>query len=231
MPASSKATVFHSGLLACPSLAVEVRGAHIAVGDGDDLAVGQRMLLEHHKHRHVGVATHVVVEIRAAFPALAGEVELLENDVPHRHGHRCVGTLLRVHPDVRKLGDLRVVRRHGDRLGPLVAHLGEEVRVRRARLRHIRAPGDDEARIEPVGRFGHIGLLAPDLRTARRKVAVPVVKAHAHAADQTQIARARGVTDHRHGRDRREADDSVGTVLLDRVDVGRSDDLVDLVPA
>ena len=219
------------GIVGLAELAVEVRGAHVAVGHGDDLAAWQRVLLEHDQHRHVGVATHVVFEIGAAFLAAVGKVELLEDHMAHRHRHRGVGTLLRVHPDVRELGDLGVVGRHRDRLRSLVAHLGEEVRVRRARLRHIGAPGDDEARIEPVRRFGHVGLLTPDLRAARRKVAVPVVKTHAHAADQAQVTRARGVADHRHGRNRREADDAVGPVLLDRVDVGRGNDLVDLVPA
>ena len=149
----------------------------------------------------------------------------------HGHRHRRVGALLGVQPEVGELGDLGIVGRHRHRLGALVAHFGEEVRVGRARLRHVGAPGDDEAGVVPVGRFGHVGLLAPDLRAGRRQVAVPVVEAHAHAADQAQVAAAGGVADHRHRRDRREADDAVGAVLLDRVDVGGGDDLVDLVPA
>ena len=189
------------------------------------------MLLQHHQHRHVGVAADVVVEVRAALPAFAREVELLQDDVAHRHRHRGVGALLGMHPDVGQLGDLGIVRRHRDRLGPLVADLGEEVRVGRARLRHVAAPRDDVARVVPVGRLGHVGLLAPDLRARRRQVAVPVVEAHAHAADQAQVPAAGGVAHHRHRRDRREADDAVRSVLLDRVDVGRGDDLVDLVPA
>ena len=212
-------------------LAVEVRRADVAVRDHDLLAGGQRVLLQHHQHRHVGVAADVVVEVRAALPALAREVELLQDHVAHRHRHGGVGALLRMHPDVGQLGDFGIVRRHRDRLGPLVADLGEEVRVGRARLRHVAAPGDDVARVVPVGRLGHVGLLAPDLRARRRQVAVPVVEAHAHAADQAQVTAAGGVAHHRHRRDRREADDAVRPVLLDRVDVGRGDDLVDLVPA
>ena len=149
----------------------------------------------------------------------------------HRHGDRGVGALLGVHPQVGELGDFGIVGRDRHGLGALVAHLGEEVRVRRARLRHVGAPGDDVAGVVPVGRFGHVGLLAPDLRAGRRQVAVPVVEAHADAADQAQVAAAGRVADHRHGGDRREADDAVGTVLPDRVDVGGGDDLVDLVPA
>ncbi len=212
-------------------LAVEVRRAHVAVGNGDDFAARQRVLLQHHQHRHVGVAAHVVVEVRAALAAGVRKIELLQDHVAHGHGHRGVGALLGMHPDVGQLGDLGIVGRHRDRLRALVAHLGEEMRVGRARLRHVGAPGDDEAGIEPVGRFRHVGLLAPDLRAARRQVAVPVVEAHADAADEAQVARARGVADHRHRRDRRKADDAIGTVRLDRVDVGGGDDLVDLVPA
>ena len=36
--------------------------------------------------------------------------------------------------------------------------------VRRARLPYVRAPQNQEAGIVPVGRFRHIGLLAPCLR-------------------------------------------------------------------
>ena len=212
-------------------LAVEIRRADVAIGHHHGLAARQRVLLQHHQHRHVRVAPDVVVEVRAALLAIAGEVELLQDHVSHRHRHGGVGALLGVHPDVGQLGDLGVVGRHRDRLRPLVADLGEEVRVGRARLRHVGAPGDDEIGVVPVGRLGHVGLLAPDLRGRRRQVAVPVVEAHAHAADEAQVTAAGRVADHRHRRDRREADHAIGAVLLDRVDVGSSDDLVDLVPA
>src|SRR3546814_20832144 len=42
---------------------------------------------------------------------------------------------------------------------------------------------------------------------------------------------AGGIGDHRHGRDRREAGDAVGSVFLDGVDVGGADDLVGFFPA
>ena len=133
-------------------------------------------------------------------------------------------------PDIGELGDLAVVR--GDRhcLGALVADLGEEVGVGGARLGDVRAPGDDVVAVVPVGRLGDVGLFPPDLGTGRRQVAVPVVEAHADPADQAQVAAAGGVADHAHRRNRREADDAVRAVALDRVDVGRGDQLVDLVP-
>jgi predicted XRE-type DNA-binding protein len=208
-------------------LAVEVAGAHVAVGDHDAAAVGQGLLLQQHQHRQVGVAACVIVEVLRALL----EVELLQDHVAHRHRERRVGALLGVQPEVAELADLGVVGRDRDRLRTLVAHLGEEVRVGRARLRHVAAPGDQVGAVVPIGRLWHVGLLAPDLRAGRRQVAVPVVEAHADAADQRQVARARGVADHRHRRDRREADHAIRAVGLDGVHVRRGDDLVDLVPA
>jgi hypothetical protein len=215
------------GVVLLAELAVEVGGAQVAVGHQGLAAVGQRVLLEHHQQRQVGVAARVVVEVRAALL----EVELVERDVAHRHGQRRIGALLGVQPDVGQLGDLAVVGRDGHRLRALVAHLGEEVRVGRAGLRHVAAPGHDVGAVVPIGALGHVGLLAPHLRAGRRQVAVPVVEAHAHATDQAEVAAAGGVADHAHRRDRAETDDAVGAVLLDRVDVGRRDDLVDFVPA
>ena len=147
-----------------------------------------------------------------------------------RHRERGVGAGLRVQPEVGELGRLAVVGRDDDALRALVADLGVEVGVGRARLRHVRAPQDQAVRVVPVGALRHVGLLAEGLRRGRRQIAVPVVEAHAGAADQRQIARAGGVGDHRHRRDRREADHPVGAVGLDRVDVGGADDLVDLGP-
>jgi len=150
--------------------------------------------------------------------------------VAHGHGECCICTLLGVQPEVGELGHLGVVGCHCHRLGALVAHLGEEVGIGCARLRYVGPPGDDERAVVPVGRFGHVGLLAPDLRAGRRQVAVPVVEAHAHAADEREVTRAGGVAHHAHGRDGAEANDAIGSVLLDGVDVGCGDQLVDFVP-
>ncbi len=218
------------GMVVLAQPAREIAGAHVAVGHAHHAAVRQRLLAQRHQHGHVGVAAHVFVEIRAAL-ALLGEVELLEDHVAHGHRHGGVGALLGVHPEVGELGDFGIVRRHRHRLRALVAHLGEEVGIGRARLRHVGAPGDDVAGVVPVGRFGHVGLLAPHLRAGGRQVAVPVVEAHAHAADQAQVARAGRVAHHRHRGNRRKADDAVRSVALDGVDVGGGDDLVHLVPA
>ena len=157
-------------------------------------------------------------------------MELAGDHVAERHGQRRVGALLRMHPKVGEFGRLRVVGRDDDALGAAVARLGVEVGVGRARLGDVRSPQEQKAGIVPVGAFGNVGLLAPGLRASGRQVAIPVVERHAHAAEQRQIARACGIAHHRHRRDWREAEHAVGPVSLHRVGVGRSDDLVDLIP-
>ncbi|EKD98201.1 MAG: hypothetical protein ACD_23C00541G0001 [uncultured bacterium] len=148
----------------------------------------------------------------------------------HGHGHGGIGALLGVHPQIAQLGHFGIVGRDRHDLGALVAHLGQEVGIGRACLGHVGAPGDDVRAVVPIGRLRHVGLLTPGLRAAGRQVAVPVVEAHAHATDQAQITRTRRVRDHRHRRDGRETNDAVRAMLLDRVDVGRRDHLVDFIP-
>ena len=87
-------------------------------------------------------------------------------------------------------GDFGIVGCHGHGLRAFVAHLGKEVGIGRAGLGHVGAPGDDVSRVVPVGRFGHVGLLARDLRAGRWQVAIPVVKAIT-PANQAQVAAAR----------------------------------------
>ena len=141
---------FPLGVVGSTELAIEVGGAYITVGHHHHLAAGQGLLFQHHQHRHVGVTAHVVVKISAAL-ALVGEVELFQDDMAHGHGDRSIGALLGFHPDVRQLGDFRVVGRDGHGLGAFVAHLGEEVGVGCACLRHVGTPGNDERRVVPVG--------------------------------------------------------------------------------
>ena len=208
-------------------LAVEVGRAHVSIRHHDGLAAFLPVFLQHDQHRQVGVSTGVVVEVGAA----SGEIELLQDDVTHRHCHRGVGPLLRVQPKVGELRHLGIIGRDRDRLGALVSDFGEEVRIGRARLRHVRTPGNDESGVVPIGGLRHVGLLAPDLRARRRQVAVPVVEAHADATKEAHVSATGGVTDHRHRRYRGKADDAIRAVLLDRVDVRCGDDLVDFVPA
>lgn len=203
---------------------VEVRRTHEPLGH---VAVAVRH--EPHEARHVGVALAVVDEVVAARRAC--EMKLLQDHMAHRERERRVGALLRMQPQVAEFRALRIVGEHRHDLGAAIARLDEEVRIGCACLRDVGAPHHDEGRVVPVGRFGHVGLLAPGLRRCGRQVAVPVVEAQAHAADQRQIARAGRIRHHRHRRDRREADDAIGAVTFHSVDIGRRDDLVDLVPA
>ena len=163
------------GIVLLAKSALEIGGAQHAVGN-----VVPVLLDQPHQHRHVGVAAAIVLEILR----LTIEMELAQDDVAHRHRQRGVGSLLGMQPQIGEFRGLGIVRRHDDGLRALVANLGVEMRVRRARLGHVRAPEHQEAGIVPVGRFRHVGLLAPRHRRCRRQVAVPVVERHAGAAEQ-----------------------------------------------
>ena len=183
-------------------------------------------LLEHHQHRHVGIAAHIVGEILARLI----EVEFTQHHMAHRQRHRGIGTLLRRQPQIAEFGDFGVVR--GDRHGfsAFVADFGKEVGIRGTGLRHVGAPGDNVAGVIPVRRFGDVGLFAPGHRRSWRQVAVPVVEAQAGAADQRQITGAGGVGNHRHRRDRRETGHAVRTVSFDGIDVGGGNQLIHFLP-
>ena len=189
--------------------------------------VAAAIFLQRHQHRHVGVLADVAGEV---FGRIV-EVEFLEDHVTHGHGQRSVGTLLRRQPDIAELGHFAKVGRHRHGLGALVAHFGIEVGVRGTGHRDVGTPHHQVVGVVPVGRFGHVGLLAPDLRAGRRQVTVPVVERQRHAADQAQVAATGSVGHHGHGRNRREAHHAVRTVVLDGESVGRSDDLVGFIPA
>ena len=199
----------------------EIRGAHEPLRHEPSLGFHQP-----HQKWHVRILARVVDEVLG----LPVDVEFAQDDVAHGHAERGIGALLRRHPEIGEFRGLGIVRADHDALRALVAGLGVEVGVGRARLRHVRAPKDQEAGIVPVGRFRHVGLLAPGLRAGRRQVAIPVVERHAHAAEQREVARARGVAHHRHRRDRREAEHPVRSIGLDRVGVRRGDQFVDLIP-
>ena len=113
-----------------------------------------------HQQRHVGVLPAVIGEVLRRLV----DVELFQDYVSEGECQRGIGTLLRVQPVIGEFGDFGIIRAHRHRLGAVVACLGEEMCIRRARLRHVGAPRDQVAAVVPIGRFRHIGLLAPDLR-------------------------------------------------------------------
>ena len=134
---SSNATVFQSGLLVSPSSPSKSEARSSRSGTSCSPCLHQP-----HQHRHVGVLPGVILEILG----LPVDVELAQDDVAHGHGERRVGALLHRDPQVGELGGLRIVGADDDALGALVADLGVEMGVGRARLRHVRAPDDQEAR-------------------------------------------------------------------------------------
>ena len=94
------------------------------------------LLHQPHQHRHVGVLAGVVLEILG----LPVDMEFAQDDVAHGHAERGIGALLRRHPQIGEFRGFRIVRADHDALGAAVARLGIEMRVGRARLRHVRAP-------------------------------------------------------------------------------------------
>ncbi len=203
------------------------RGRQVT-GD-DELPRGIRAVvlrLERDEEGQVGVAP-VVVDEEVDLPV--GEV-LLEDDVAHAHRERAVDPGPAGDPLVGELDVLGIVGRHGDDLLAAVARLGHPMRVRRAGEGHIGAPHDEVARVPPVARFGHIGLVAEHLRRGVGQVGIPVVEGQHRRADEFEEPRARRIGHWRHRGDRGEAGDPVGSPALDRVDVRGRDELDHLVP-
>ena len=203
-------------------LGSKVRGAQERVRHHRPvLALAQR-----HQVGHVREAARVVGEARGQ----AVHVELLQDHVPHGHRQRAVCPGARRQPLIGELGVAGVVGRDDDDLLAPVSRLRHEVGIRGAGLRDVGAPQHQVRRVPPVRGLGHVGLVPPDLGGRGRQVGVPVVEAEADPADQRQEPGPGRVRDHRHRRDRREADDPVGAVAAGGVHVGRSDQLGDLVP-
>ncbi len=150
--------------------------------------------------------------------------------MPHRHGQRRVGAGLGRQPFVGELRVVRVVRADRHYLGSAVAHFGHPVRVGGPGHGDVGAPHHEVARVPPVARFRHVGLVAEDLRAGHGKVRVPVVEGRHYPADQLDEAGSGGVRDHGHRGDRREAGAAVRAIYLDGVDVGGGGNLDRFLP-
>lgn len=148
----------------------------------------------------------------------------------HRHGKGGVAADLERDPRVGHSRRLGVVRCDRDDLRALVACLNEEVGIRRARQRDVRAPGHDVARVEPVRRLRHVRLVAPDLRARRRQVSVPVVERERRAAHELHETCAGSVRQHGLCRDDGKGEIAVRAVLRRRVQQRRGDELRYFVP-
>ena len=209
-----------AGLLA--RVAFEPTGAQELPG----LELAARILLDLHQEGCVGVRARVVEE----FLGLLLVVELLENHVVDRHPPGAVLSGVDRDPLVRVLGDLVEVGREHDHLRAVRARLAGEVHVGRAGHVQVGTHDREELGVEPVRGLVDVRLLAPGLGGCVGQIAVPVVERQVDAAHQLQHPSTRRVREHRHGRDRGEADDAVGTVLLDRVHRRGGDDLEYRVP-
>ena len=144
-------------------------------------------------------------------------VVFLKNDVTHRHSQRRVGACLCGQPFISELGVVGVVGANRDNLGAAVTHLGDPVGIRGTGHGNVRTPHDQVGSIPPVTGFGHVGLIAKDLRGGHGKVGVPVVEAGHHAANKLDETHASAEGDHRHCRNRGEAGAAVGPVVLNGV--------------
>ena len=196
----------------------------IEEASGQETAV--LLLIEKHEEREIRKAAHIVDEERLFLV----DVVLLQDDMPHRHGESCVAARVQADPRVGDRRRLRVVGRDGDDLRALVAHLCQEMRIGRARQRHVRTPRDDVACVVPIARLRHVRLVAPDLRACRRQIGVPVVEGKTRAAHELHEAKSCGIAEHRLCGNDGKAEVAVRTVLFYRVEKRRGDELRHLVP-
>ena len=139
----------------------------------------------------------------------------------HGERERRVGARVDLRPLVGELRVICEVRGDDNDLGAAVAGLDHEVGVRRTGHRNVGAPHHEVGRVVPVARLWDVRLVAEGLRGGRRKVGVPVIERECYAADVLEEARAGAVGDLRHGRNNGEAEDAVGAVLTNGVDVCR----------
>jgi len=138
-----------------------------------------------HQEGQIRVARDVLREVRD----LAVDEELLEDDVTHGHGQGCVGARPGREPLVGELDVVGIVRRHRDDLLSAVASLSHPVRIGGSRDWHVGAPHDQVARIPPVPRLRHVGLVAEDLRRGDRQIGIPVIEAEHRTTDEVHEPR------------------------------------------
>ena len=142
--------------------------------------IGLAVLFEHDDKRQIRVGLGVIGEV----VHLAVDIEFLENDMGHGHGQGRIRARPGGQPGIGELDVFGIIGRHRSHLGAPVAGLGVEMRIRGAGHGQIGAPHDEIRGLVPVGTFGDIGLLAPDLGRGRRQIAVPIVKTDHGAADE-----------------------------------------------
>ena len=115
-------------------------------------------------------------------------MEFVQDDMVDRHPERAILPGVNWNPPIGKLGNLIEIGRKDHQLGPVVTRFCGEMNIGCARHAHVRSDRSNELRIEPVRAFGYIRLLTPRLGAGGRQVAVPIIKTHAHAAQQLHEA-------------------------------------------
>ena len=234
MPAKSQTALRHARLIAelvpdqeFPLTIFHIAGAfHLPGAQHSTRHVLPLCFIEHNQERRIGVTARVVEEIRCRVLMM----EFVQDDMGDRHPESAILPGVNGDPPISILSNLVEIGRKDHQLGPVVPRFGGEMHIRGARHAHVGADRGDELGVEPVGAFGYVRLFAPCFRAGRRQITVPVVKAHTDAAQHLQETTAAGITQHRHGRDRRKTDDAVGPIFLDGVDRGGGDDLERLSP-
>ena len=208
-------------------LRVLVLAAHVlAVEEAARLVAAVGALVELDEEWEIRVMARVIrEELRRLAPVI-----LVEDDMAHRHGKGGIAADLERDPRVGHSRRLRVIRCDRDDLRALVARLDEEVGIRCARQRDVRAPSHDVACVEPVRGLRHVRLVAPDLRACRRQVSIPVVERERRTAHELHEARAGSIRQHGLCRDDGKGEVAVRAVLRRRVQQRRGDELRHLVP-
>ena len=184
------------------------------------------LLVQHDKVWAIGVLLAVLDKIRVLLLVM----ELFEDDVRNRHPKCTVAAGVERHPLVRVFAHLAKIRREDHRFGAVMPCFCKEMTVRRARHAQTRANIGDHLGVVPIRALAHVGLVAPDFRERGREIAVPIVETEVHAAEKLEETCTCGVAQHGHGRDRREADDPVGTVFFCRVNIGNCHQFQRFVP-
>ena len=165
---------FPGGVVGLTEIVGEILGAQQAFRH-----VSVALAYQADQHRKIRVTSRVIVEIRN------GPVQIVfpQDHVADSQCQCGIGALFRMQPQIGEFGGLGVVRGHDDTLCSFVTDLGIKMCVGGARLRHVGAPDHEIAGVVPIGAFRHVGLLAPGHWASGGQIAIPVVEAHADAAE------------------------------------------------
>ena len=130
------------------------------------------VFLDPHQVRTIGVLLDIIKEIWCFLFVM----ELIQDDMGHRHPERPVAAGMQRHPLVGVFADLAEVWRKNNRFRPVVAGFGKIMAVGCARHIQTRSHIRDHFRVVPIRAFTDIRLLSPNFREGVREVTIPIVK-------------------------------------------------------